>query len=80
MNQFKGSGPRKVLSGFSEHPDVHQRHVSQNLQLTDPAQVLDPVLVVQLVESVNGDSEVLRVAEDDHLQGDTTASVRKLRR
>lgn len=42
-------------------------YVSQNLQLRDPLQVLDSVFVVQLVEPVDGHSELLRVTQDDDL-------------
>lgn len=42
-------------------------YVSQNLQLRDPLQVLDSVFVVQLVEPVDGYSELLRVTQDDDL-------------
>lgn len=56
----------------SQDLDVEQRHVSQNLQLCDAAQVLDSVFVVQLVVSVNGNSELLRVTQDDHLHTEHT--------
>lgn len=57
---------------LSEHPDVQQRNISQNLQLRDAGQVLHSVFVVHLVLSVHGHPEVLRVAHDDHLQRDNT--------
>lgn len=67
-----------VKSQSSEDLHVHQRDISQHLHLCDPAQVLDPVLVVQLVNPINSNFEVLRVAEDDDLQRNT-ASCRKVR-
>lgn len=61
-SQWGGGGQR------SEQLDILQRDVSHHLQLGDAAQVLDPVFVVQLVEPVNGHSELLRVTQDDHLE------------
>lgn len=58
---------RASLNIHSDDLDVQQMYVSQNLQLRDPLQVLDSVFVVQLVEPVDGHSELLRVTQDDDL-------------
>lgn len=61
------SADQSLVHVYSEDLDVQQPDVSQNLQLRDPLQLLDSVFVVQLVEPVDGHSELLRVTQDDDL-------------
>lgn len=56
----------------SQQPYVLQRDVARDLQLGDTTQVLHPVFVHQQVAPVHGHSELLRVAQDDHLRGRNT--------
>lgn len=57
------------LAGAQDSDDK-QCHISFHLHLVDGAQLLHAVFVIKLVLPIHGNSEVLRVAADDHLWGD----------
>lgn len=59
-----------MVSRRSEDSDGKQCHISFHLHLVDGAQLLHAVFVIELVLPIHGDSEVLRIAADDHLRGD----------
>lgn len=48
--------------------DIQQLQVSQDLQLSNAAQVLDTVLIVQLVDPVHRYLELVGLTQDDHLE------------
>lgn len=57
-----------MVSRRSEDSDGKQCHISFHLHLVDGAQLLHAVFVIELVLPIHGDSEVLRIAADDHLK------------
>lgn len=59
-----------MVSRRSEDSDDKQCYISFHLHLVDGAQLLHAVFVIELVLPIHGNSEVLRVAADDHLRGD----------
>lgn len=48
--------------------DAQQLDVSQNLQLSDLLQVWSSVLVLQLMDAIDGHQELMKVTEDDDLR------------